>query len=324
VRNIFALLLPGACCLLLALPAQAQFDVGTPAASAKGPKLGESLTKKMKIGVSVTAVGGTCRGIVSTVPVPTDWPEQKVTILDEDLSPSIHKVSYRTIDGGAKQMVVTMPELRSGEEAHAYVTFEFTRYSLLPPEDTTIYKEAPKDKIPKEAVGFLSPSPYIESTNSKIIQFAKEITEGKSDWDKVEAIYDAVREKVEYKNGPLKGALKALTEGTGDCEELTSLFIAACRATGIPARSVWVPEHCYPEFYLLDDEGNGHWFPCQAAGTRALGGIPEHRPILQKGDNFKDPDRPRERLRYVSEFLRGATTKGGGRPQVQFVREMNE
>ena len=52
---------------------------------------------------------------------------------------------------------------------------------------------------------------------------------------------------------------------------------------------VWVPGHCYPEFYLEDAEGRGHWIPCQAAGTRAFGSMPEHRPILQKGDNFRVP-----------------------------------
>lgn len=303
-------------------PAGAQFDVGTNTPTDKGPKLDQPLTKKMKLGVSVTAQGGPCKGIVATIPFPTDWPEQKVQILDEDLSPSVHHVSYRTIEGGVKQMVVAMPEIRSGEEAHAFVTFEFTRYSQIPPEDTTIYKEGTKDKLPKEVLQYLGPSPYIESTHPKIIEFSKQVTEGKSDWDKVEAIYDAVRDKVQYKNGPLKGALKSLIDGTGDCEELTSLFIATCRASGIPARSVWVPEHCYPEFFLMDADGRGYWFPCQAAGARALGGIVENRPILQKGDNFKDPDRPRERLRYVSEFLRGSSAKGSGKPQVHFVRQM--
>ncbi len=113
---------------------------------------------------------------------------------------------------------------------------------------------------------------------------------------------------------------KWLNDKTGDCEELTSLFIALCRASKIPARTVWVPEHCYPEFYLVDDDGKGHWFPCQAAGTRCFGGIPELRPILQKGDNFKDPERPRERQRYVSEFLKGSG--GAGKPTVKFIRQV--
>ena len=66
---------------------------------------------------------------------------------------------------------------------------------------------------------------------------------------------------------------------------MSSLFVAICRADGIPARLVRVPGHCYPEFYLLDRDGKGRWFPCQAAGTRAFGGMPDPRPILQKGDN---------------------------------------
>ena len=102
--------------------------------------------------------------------------------------------------------------------------------------------------------------------------------------------------------------MAALKDKTGDCEELTSLFIALCRASDIPARTVWVPGHCYPEFYLEDDEGKGHWFPCQAAGSRAFGGIPEQKPILQKGDNFSVPENPREAA------VPGREPDGQGRP----------
>ncbi len=94
-----------------------------------------------------------------------------------------------------------------------------------------------------------------------------------------------------------------------------------CRASGIPARTVWVPDHCYPEFYLVDGEGKGHWFPCQAAGTRAFGEMPEQRPILQKGDNFRVPEKKRPQ-RYVAEFLSGTTIQGGGKPKVRWVREL--
>jgi len=305
----------------LAAPTRAQFEEADPAKAAVGPKLDQALTKTIKIGVRVKAVGGPCKGIVCTVPVPIDWPEQKVKIGEEDLSPGVHQMNYRTLGEGAKQMIVQIPQLPAGEEAHALVTFEITRYSVEPPEDTSVFKECAKDKLPKEVVQYLGTSPFIESTHPKVVALAKEVTADKSDWEKVEAIYEATREKVKYQNGSLKGALKGLLDGTGDCEELTSLFVALCRASGIPARTVWVPDHCYPEFYLVDADGKGYWFPCQAAGSRAFGGIPEHRPILQKGDNFRDPDRPKDHLRYVSEFLKGSTFKGSGRPQVEFVRE---
>ena len=101
----------------------------------------------------------------------------------------------------------------------------------------------------------------------------------------------------EISEWPAQGALAALKDGTGDCEELTSLFIAICRAANIPARTVWVPGHCYPEFYLVDDKGEGHWFPCQSAGKREFGGISETRPILQKGDSFRPPKGTKERQR---------------------------
>jgi hypothetical protein len=311
-------------CLALVACARAQFEQDTSksaAAGSNGPKMGSAQTKTIKIGLKIKAVGGPCRGIVASVPIPTDWPEQKVKAGEEDLSPGIHHVTYRTLEGGVKQMIITIPTLAAGEEAHALVSFEVTRSSLDPPEDTSIYKECAKEKLPKEVLPFLGPSPLIESTHPKIAALAKETTEGKSDWEKLEAIYDTTREKIKYQNGAIKGALKGLTDGTGDCEELTSLFIALCRASGIPARSVWVPDHCYPEFYLVDGDGKGYWFPCQAAGSRALGGIPEHRPILQKGDNFRDPDRPKEKLRYVSEHLKATAAKGVGQPQVEFVRE---
>ena len=42
------------------------------------------------------------------------------------------------------------------------------------------------------------------------------------------------------------------------------------------------------------------------------------KPILQKGDNFRDPERPRESMRYLSEYLTGA----GGKPKVKFIREL--
>jgi len=49
--------------------------------------------------------------------------------------------------------------------------------------------------------------------------------------------------------------------------------------------------------------------------------MPDQLPILQKGDAFRDPDRPGKSLRYVSEFIRGAAADGGGSPRVEWIRE---
>ena len=105
---------------------------------------------------------------------------------------------------------------------------------------------------------------------------------------------------------------------------MTSLFVALCRAADIPARTVWVPEFSYAEFYLLDKKGEGHWIPCSPAGTKAFGEMLDTKPVLAKGDNFRPPyGQPRASAVYpgVSDRL-PATPQGGGRPSVQFIHEM--
>ncbi len=286
----------------------------------KGCRLGDPVVMRWQAGMVITASGGTCRGIKGTAPLPRNWPEQQVEIVEEDISPGV-SVRYQTVDQLVDMMVVQIPNLPGGKEAKALVTVEVRRYVQLPPEDPSIFRIPQTREIPANVRPFLGASPKIEVRDPKILAQAKEIlpAEGK-DWDRVKAIYDWVREHVTYKqNTPLRGALAALKDGTGDCEDMTSLFIAICRASGIPARTVWVQSHCYPEFFLVDDEGKGHWFPCQVAGTEAFGEMPDVRIILQKGDNFRSPINSRERVRYLAETLTGGSL--GADPSVRFIRQ---
>jgi len=286
----------------------------------KGARLDKELVQRWRLGVEITA-NGPCAGIFATAPVPTNWPEQRVRVVEEDTSPEVGQMTYRELDNGVQQMLVAIPQLAQGRTAKAQVTLEIQRFSLLAPEDPSVFV-IPKT-LPKDLKKYLTASPYIETRNKEIQKQAKEILadmEDASAWEKVEALYDWVRDNVKYQDGKLKGALAAMHDKTGDCEELTSLFIAFCRINRIPARTVWVPGHCYPEFFLQDDEGVGYWIPCQAAGTRAFGSMPEHRPILQKGDNFKVPESEKPQ-RYVAEFLQTDSLRGAP-PQVKFIRDL--
>jgi hypothetical protein len=302
---------------LVVAPAYGQFvDAGS---APSGPRFGDARAQRFRVGMIVGATAGSLRDIYATMPVPGEWPEQQVRVVEEDVSADVRSLRYRTLPTGISQMIVEIPSLKAGTQARAIVTFELTRAAILPPEDTAALLVPAK---PDRALRiFIGPSPFIESRHPKIKQLAKSTTDGLAGWAKVEKIYDTVRETVEYRNGELKGAARALADGWGDCEELTCLFIAMCRSEGIPARTVWVEGHCYPEFYLAEAAGDGHWFPCQAAGTRAFGEMPDQLPILQKGDNFRDADRPGKPLRYMSEFIRGSAVNGGGGPQVEWVRE---
>lgn len=313
-----------AACLIPALSAQGQFRDDP----LEGEKPANVAVQRWRIGMLMTAQGSGFRRVVGTLTVPTDWPEQRVRVIEEDLSSGV-SISYQTIEDTARQMVIKVPALVAGQQSRAVVTFEIRRLLAPPPEDPTQLALPDRKRLDRGLAPYLAPSlPYIESNHPEIRKLAKEIgADKKTAWEQVEAIYDWVREKVQYqedKGQPPKSALAALHDGTGACDEMTSLFIAICRAAGIPARTVRVPGHCYPEFYLVDGEGKGHWYPCQASGTRALGRMPDPRPILQKGDNVPGVDpktRRKTRFRFLPESLTGLPTSPGGSLKMQLVCE---
>ena len=63
-----------------------------------GAKLGPSQTQQWRIGLAVTAVGGPIARSTGTTTVPLDWPEQRVKIVRQELSPGV-TVSFKTING---------------------------------------------------------------------------------------------------------------------------------------------------------------------------------------------------------------------------------
>lgn len=277
---------------------------------------GDTAVSKWKVGVVIKAQGN-MTGIVATTPIFMDWPEQTVKVVEEETSPQVKKVSYRVLDSGVRQMVVSIPKLEEGDEASVAITFEITKRLIESPEETAELV-IPK-KASKELTKYLGPSPFIEIADAKIKQASATIaTDQEEAWQQVESIFDWVRNNIRYQFATeIKPAPVALRDKVGDCEELTSLFIAFCRLHKIPARAVWVPGHCYPEFYLQDAAGNGHWYPCQAAGAaHDFGRMPEIRPILQKGDNFKVPEEAKPQ-RYVKQFLKAASSEAP--PEVKFL-----
>ncbi|MBN2293558.1 MAG: transglutaminase domain-containing protein [Pirellulales bacterium] len=83
------------------------------------------------------------------------------------------------------------------------------------------------------------------------------------------AYYDWIIDNVKYeKMNSFGGAVTCLKDRCGECGDFSALFVALCRASGIPARPVvgyWADKsndwHCWAQFMLP----NGRWLPvdCQ-------------------------------------------------------------
>src|SRR5689334_784899 len=118
----------GLIALLLTIPAFA-------CAAEPRIRFGREQTKQFRVGFKVDASAGAVTGIVATMAVPMDWPEQTVTVVSEEISSNC-KVTYRNLDGGVKQMVVNIPRLAKGDKANVEFVYECKLREILPPEST--------------------------------------------------------------------------------------------------------------------------------------------------------------------------------------------
>ena len=314
--------------------------------TANPARFAEADVVQFRVGAEITAKRGACRNIRVMVAVPLECDEQAVQIVSEDFSQHVSKVIYRNLDGGARQMLIHVPRLGDGETARAIVTFEVRTKPILPPEDDEAASLVIPKKLDRSVRKFLAPSPFIETRSKEVRTLARQLwkeageatgdtfdntsaSEGEpegepsepTDWKKIEYLYDYMLDNIKYVEGPDKSAVTTLRDGKADCHGRSAVFVALCRANKVPARVVWVNNHCYAEFYLEDAEGEGAWYPAESAGSRAFGEMPLARTILQKGDNFKIPERPKERLRYASDFLIGVPVGNAGQPKAKFIRE---
>ena len=262
-----------------------------------GISFGMTVPSDWEFGMQINS-SAESRKISATFPVPRAWPEQEVEVLEEFQTKNVSKFDRKKPTKWTEQFAFTIRQMGAGQSEKAYVRFRIKKKMIEAPKDTSVFVKA--KKVPGKLKEFLKPSPLIESKHKRIRTIAADLEDDSLNaWDQVEKNYQWVRENITYKFDKInRSCLEALDNKQGDCGELSSLFIALCRAQGVPARAVWIPGHTYPEFYLEDQSGNGHWFPCQAAGTYAFGSMAEIRPILQKGDRFKMPGE-KEPVRYV-------------------------
>lgn len=272
-----------------------------------------------EFGLEITAGNGPMLGIVASAPVPVEWPEQRIRVIDEFKSPAVKSVRMKKFGDQGQQMIVTIPGLTAGETARATVRMSLARYDIIDPEQRPMLRFPEKGN--RNARLYLGESPYIESNHPQIKALAAEIGDPtQSPWQQVEAIYNWVQQNIEYKFDPeIHSCLEALEAKRGDCEEVASLFVAICRSKGIPARAVWCNDHTYPEFMLTTPDGTDVWFPCQITTFEHIfGQMFDDRPILQKGDKFSILGEA-EPNRYLKPALTAKSAVGA--PEFRWIIE---
>ena len=277
-------------------------------------------TIEMLIGLRVSTGDGEMGNMIATTVFPTSWPEQQVEVVETRMPNGLNH-AFRDLPSNNRQLFLSAVRIPAFATVEGTVKVRVIKSHIVGPTDTStlvIAKRPPRDiKI------FTGNSPFIDAISTDVRRIARDIADEQPStaWEHVELIYDWVRDNIQYTRGELKDTRKTLRDKSGDCEEMTSLFVAICRASNVPARCVWIPNHCYPEFYLEDADGNGFWFPCQVAGSRIFGSMPEYLPILQKGDRFKVPEK-QDSQRYLADYLTSKKIVGQQSPKVEFIRQL--
>jgi len=117
----------------------------------------------------------------------------------------------------------------------------------------------PRSVPPSELARYLEAEPCVQCDDPSIVDLTRDI-KARTDTQKVRMVHDLVVRTMSP--GPYQaadgGAVKALLARKGDCIDYADLFVALCRATGLPARHVegytipygGGPEYAWVEVHL--------------------------------------------------------------------------
>lgn len=275
----------------------------------------EPRTYRLKIVIRIDAPDGVVRNALAEGPIPIEWQEQELRLLEEKITPGA-RITEAMLKDQAAMLRLHVREIPKGGFASVERLYEITRFRTrftMPPEEL-VFARRLTTTVRDHLTGN---DPGIETKHRTMVTLARSLQkDDAAAWDTVHGIWSWTRDNVKFDRGDYRGALHALEERCGDCEEMSVLFISLCRIAGIPSRSVWVEGHSYPEFYLADKAGQGHWIPCQVLGPAWFGEMAEYRPIFQKGDGFFDPIQ-KKHTRYVPHTLRA----DGGGPEPKLTVE---
>ncbi|MBS0211048.1 MAG: transglutaminase domain-containing protein [Planctomycetes bacterium] len=269
----------------------------------------------LSVGIELQGLGESA-DMISMTPVPIECPEQQIEKVEFETDGCSARIV--PIAPGSNVLELTAPTLSAGglikatahftlllsKQYFAYTADQFPAQQMLPTDVRRNY---------------LQDSPGIQTSSKPVRDLAAELTRDVDNhpWVRAEKFWQWVRRNIQPLTGPYTSVTTALDTRRGDCEEMAGVFIALCRAVGIPARLVWVPNHAWAEFYLVDRDKQGHWIPAHTACYPWFGYTGAHELVLQKGDRLVAPVRLKH-LRLMDDWLRAT----GRLPRPRFFAEL--
>jgi hypothetical protein len=269
----------------------------------------------LNVGIELVGKGDGVQ-IAATTPVPINCPEQKIE--EERIEARGCEAQIREIAPDARQLYLAAPGIASGQTITAVAHYKLTISKQ--------YHHYQRDQFPQEQKvpndvrrAYTGDSPGIQTRCKQIRQLSAELTgQTKHPWDLAEKFAAWIPRNIRPQIGPYTGVTAALDNRLGDCAEMSAVFVALCRAAGIPARLVWVPNHNWSEFYLTDEQGRGHWIPAHTACYFWFGWTGAHELVLQKGDRLRVPERGGKLYRLQEDWAQWM----GRRPAVRYLAEL--
>ena len=269
---------------------------------------------ELKVGVQLRGTGP-ASNVKATTAAPVELPEQRVDQVDVQTQGCVAGLRQLTPESG--QLILAARSLARGQVIGAAA-----HYVLTICKD---HRGFDREQFPYEqefAKAFrrmyLVDSPGIQTRFKTVRQLAEQIAgQIAHPWDRARAFQTWVWENIEGRVQYYTSVVRALKNRVGDCEERAAVFVALCRASGIPARLVWIPNHNWAEFYLLDHQGVGHWIPCHTACYKWFGWTGAHELVLQKGDRILVPEKRRPQ-RLLADWMQWE----GSRPAVRWFAEL--
>lgn len=191
---------------------------------------GKELVRNLQVKVKVTNQGTTpSNNIRMEIPLLAKLDSPYQLLLEERFSHQPSQLSGREM--GGRTMLVEIPSLDPG--ASETITLNYVLAAQRP---------AAAGSPAADLSQYLLPSPKVESDHAEIMATAARITSDiAGDYEKARAIYSFVIGQMTYTldaSNRNQGAISALNSRQGVCEDYASLFVALCRAAGIPARVV--------------------------------------------------------------------------------------